>query len=189
MKILSQGGSVPKNLDRYSKWKWSSNMTFLKDFSDFSWDDTTIERSRRHSSPSIKEDEEDEDDSMSSESSSLPLSELNKRTRNDQDEQESGINKIISLLNSKPELSSTEHIMIGYANTIDTFSARRKIVTKMKIAKIIMEAELEEEQERNQQLHHNCSSSSDHSEQQTVFVNQYDTSVSPHELKQELPDE
>lgn len=132
-------------------------MDFLRDHIGFATTDTNvipnvtsdIESDSQHSERNINETRNSTSNHSFSTPSPQPAT-IN-RKRNNRCDNERGVDKVIKYLNSRQSdtnMSSTEHLMIGYAKTIDSFSERRRILIKMKIAQIIMEGELEEQEER-----------------------------------------
>lgn len=74
--------------------------------------------------------------------------ELNTRRNRKREMKESSVNSIINYLeNKKKKTSSIDLIMQGYAETIKTFSYRRQVLAKIKIAEIINELELAQAEE------------------------------------------
>ncbi|XP_045452432.1 uncharacterized protein LOC123668935 isoform X2 [Melitaea cinxia] len=150
------GQSAFKSYSRYSKWQWASSMEFLKDHIGFAPTDTNVAREEESVSDTqnITEPESYNENSTQRSSSVASSERYTSRSgsRKRTSVNEHPVDKVITYLNTKSDkLSSIEHVMLGYAKTIDRFSERRKIITKMKIAQVMMEAELEEEQERSLQ--------------------------------------
>lgn len=82
------------------------------------------------------------------ESNSLP--DQTKRKRKKIKENISDIDKILQYLEKKSVYESfdaIEYLFLGYAKTVKSFSPQRQITVKMKIAKLIMEEEIEHYEE------------------------------------------
>ncbi|XP_038210732.1 poly [ADP-ribose] polymerase-like isoform X2 [Zerene cesonia] len=82
---------------------------------------------------------------------SSPHTDQNNRKRTF-DLNESQVDRFISLLNNRKddmEHDETDLIFLGYARTLKQMSKRRQATVKFRIAKIIMEAELEDAEESN----------------------------------------
>ncbi|KAL0810399.1 hypothetical protein ABMA28_010543 [Loxostege sticticalis] len=120
---------------RYSRWQWASSMEFLREHMSIGTDPA----------PFVNNEKEMEitSDHFTFRPSPSPTPPKQKKQH--------PVEKVIWSVNERAnKLSSTEHIMLGYAKVIDEFAPQRRIETKMKIAQIIMEAEMEEEEERVQ---------------------------------------
>ncbi|CAH2088306.1 unnamed protein product [Euphydryas editha] len=149
-------GQSALSYSRYSKWQWASSMEFSKDHIGFAPTDTNVAREEESVSDTqnITEPESYNENSTQRSSSVASSERYTSRSgsRKRTSVNEHPVDKVITYLNTKADkLSSIEHVMLGYAKTIDRFSERRKIITKMKIAQVMTEAELEEEQERSLQ--------------------------------------
>ncbi|XP_035433224.2 uncharacterized protein LOC118264725 [Spodoptera frugiperda] len=156
---MSKHGLNTSSYIRYGKWQWASSMSFIKHHTGV-LNDTTRELEAANKDTEAESDKEEE---------SIPTTSNNtynhsKKNRYNPRKRSRSITHHDSLPPAKisNSLTSTEHIMIGYAKAIDGFSSeRRKILTKMKIANIMMEAELEDEQERSREALNIISDSDD----------------------------
>lgn len=141
-----QSAANTTSYDRYRKWQWASSMEFLRDHIGFAPTDTNVTPDNE----SETQNTPDTFDSSSEHTTSTDHSSRVSRKR-PSDDGERGVDKVINYLSAKNAntMTPTEYVMLGYAKTMNNFSERRKILTKMKISQIIMEAELEEQEERS----------------------------------------
>ncbi|KAH9628664.1 hypothetical protein HF086_007869 [Spodoptera exigua] len=149
---MSKHGLKTSSYIRYGKWQWASSMAFVK------YHTGVLNDSSNHEVETTKNDKHNEEDS------DKDVEKTTSKTTNRHSENKkilfNGRKRLNSITDSPVlakkanTLTSMEHIMIGYAKAIDNFSSERlKILTKMKIANIVMEAELEDEQERARGQH------------------------------------
>ncbi|KAF9413497.1 hypothetical protein HW555_008292 [Spodoptera exigua] len=150
---MSKHGLKTSSYIRYGKWQWASSMAFVK------YHTGVLNDSSNHEVETTKNDTHNEEDSDKDEEKTT--SKTNNRHSENKKILFNGRKRFNSITDSPVlakkanTLTSIEHIMIGYAKAIANFSSERlKILTKMKIANIVMEAELEDEQERARGQHY-----------------------------------
>jgi hypothetical protein len=83
-------------------------------------------------------------------------------------------------MSSSADLDGTELVSLGYARTVKTFSSRTQAITKMKIAQIIMEQELEHEEEQTSSSRRSLSTD-------TLLVESSDTALGSGPCTQSVP--
>ncbi|CAH1645750.1 unnamed protein product [Spodoptera littoralis] len=156
---MSTRGLETSSYNRYGKWQWASSMSFIK-YHTGVLNDSTRELGAANCKDTEQESDKEEENAASTSNNIFTSNKVFYNTRK----------RSNCITDSPPpaqisnSLTSTEHIMVGYAKAIDNFSSkRRQILTKMKIANIIMEAELKDEQERANDVSNMIISDSDDS--------------------------
>ncbi|KAG6464442.1 hypothetical protein O3G_MSEX014515 [Manduca sexta] len=132
-RYLKSKKALPVSLSnkRYSRWHWASSMEFMKDILEVAVPDSSITEGDNTPTNNVRK---------------RIYTPLKRLTDNKLVKTTATTAHLDSRMN---KMSATEHVMLGYAKILDGLTERRKIFTKMKIAQIIMEAELEDEQERS----------------------------------------
>ncbi|XP_067121320.1 uncharacterized protein [Centruroides vittatus] len=172
--VESTTGHISKNVNRYKSWQWARQMEVFRPFLFSSRNDSNAHESNTEHEAIHPEWESDEQPTRESEyfenqsmdpssnhcqdvsSSAVHIRDneswnRNKRRRKEEVENYSSVDKVLDYLKRKgchSSLDATELIFLGYAKTLKTFSPRRQIMTKMKIAQIMMKQELEEQDDR-----------------------------------------
>ncbi|CAH2090722.1 unnamed protein product [Euphydryas editha] len=118
-------GQSALSYSRYSKWQWASSMEFLKDHIGFAPTDTNVarEEERVSDTQNITEPESYNENSTQRSSSVASSERYTSRSgsRKRTSVNEHPVDKVITYLNTKADkLSSIEHVMLGYAKTIDS---------------------------------------------------------------------
>lgn len=168
-------GQKAKSIDRYKTWPWAQQMSFFKSFLQFANTESNVDSlettshlqeaetqhsiyssARSQSSlesasaiPTATETSVEEPEITDTATSQTPR--VVKKRRCDKKPEISSIDKVLSYLEKKQSNVQTSHdeidlLFMGYAATVKKFSRKQQILVKHKIATIIMEAELLEQE-------------------------------------------
>ncbi|XP_069690368.1 transcription factor Adf-1-like [Periplaneta americana] len=163
------GQSAKKN---YSNWQWAKQMEFFKPFLAFARTDTNLEPmhvdlhldeaendlncSEVSAEPiSGIKDEDRGNANFALESSESPITEQTatpqaQKSKKRKFSEETSVDKVVQYLENNrrhTDMDATELLFMSYAKTLKTFSSRRQAITKIKIAHIFMEQEIEQAEE------------------------------------------
>lgn len=144
-------GQSSKLVERYRSWPWSSHMSFLRPCIKQS------SRSVNNTKENVNEDIKEESSSQSQEADPLQQSPKMKRRKQANMPITQVDNESTEFLqkyntNTKTGLDETDLIFWSYSQTIKRMSKRRQATVKFQIAKIIMEAELEQLEESSSSM-------------------------------------
>lgn len=204
-------GQAAKRVDRYKTWPWAQQMSFFKTFLKFADTESNI------SSPDIQQNDaidsqelitnNDESspavsnmisqgtsaENLPTAASQTPIRKKVRRSsssvRSKEETEQSSVDKVVGFLKSRKEEQhdDIDLLFLGYAKTIKKFSKKRQITTKYRVAKIIMEQEMEEMEEMT-----NASSFSSYPSSSTRVYYPFDTTtrnfvgeLSPHSQQTE----
>lgn len=193
------GQSAKKN---YSNWQWAKHMESFKPFLAYAKTDTNLEPLQVRQLDEAENDldyneelsaephsgienEDTGNTTFEFESSRSPTTEKTatpqvqwskKRKLCDQT---SNVDKVVQYLENKrrpTDMDGTELLFLSYAKTLKTFTPRRQATTKMKLAQIFMEQEIEQGEEAAQEYQSTVSPSST----ATRFLSPVNTSSDSH---------
>lgn len=148
-------GDVKKN---YTNWMWAKHMKFIRPFMNCEWNEVDSDRDSKHELQTefILKNEPSSDTEMDNQSftsqnineisSSRQTFSTSKRKRT---VKASGDNDFDSGKYQKTDYTATELVFLGYAKTVQGFSPERRTLTKLRIAQIIAEDELEQLKEES----------------------------------------
>lgn len=160
-------GQAIKKVDRYKTWPWAQQMSFFKYFLKFADTESNISLpdDAQENDPAQAEDRAKDQTTVQMETP--PPKKKICRTVSARTKEETGqssVDKVVSYLQSK-KLGQSEHdeidmVFLGYAKTIKKFTNKRQIITKFRVAKILMEEELKNMEEQTTTATHFTSSCS-----------------------------
>lgn len=161
--VRSQKTTTGQACQKYKSWTWAKQMEFIRPHLKFATTTSNVSLELPEASndsqeePPLNEGNTLIDDS-DARNSSEEITQQRKRVRRCESSQSNSsmaVEKVISYLessgntcrNAEEKYDAIEHLFLGYAKTVKTFSAKRQTAVKLKIAQIVFEEEAQQQEE------------------------------------------